>query len=448
MTNVPKSGIFRAIVLILLLAAVVPACSRKKHSREPYEAPSAPPTILPRRNYDTARLFSGLSLRTSVECGQSGQTALSTIPETNSYEADILLHVRWPRAATAPSELLAATPELASLLPDLAGLLQGASPSPDFAELLTRKERFLRNNLSSLQKLPQRDSLFDCQTILGLENRSTGRRLLLVQAIMNVNTDGSDGDRNLEIDRLSATYQPQTNYRWPKTGDHPNPCLRETEARIALLTAELSSNGTTPEHKATLGRELDYAKATAEELKRWDFLVGTADPFIVLPSFMVGKSPGQPGIGDYAVVIVHGRLFPAILGDMGPGSKIGEASLRLCREINADSGADRRPVSRPEVTYLVFPGTAEKPFRAPDYAHWSARCHELWKGIGGADSATWHEWTSLEKPWPTPTPAPSPSPSPGSEAASFAGTNPAAIPAPAVSTSDTTSNLPTPTTNR
>ena len=291
-------------------------------------------------------------------------------------------------------------------------LLQGVQPSPDFATLLTNKERSLRSNLSMLQKLPYRDSLFDCQTILDLKNGKTSRRALLIQAIMNVNTDGSDGDRNLDIDKLSATYQPQTNYRWPKTGSHPNPCLREFESRLALLDAEMGNGTMTPEVKSTLEKERVYVKATIEELKRWDFLVGTADPFIVLPSFMVGKSPGQPGIGDYAVVICRGKLYPAIIGDLGPGSKIGEASLRLCRQIDPKSGADRRPVSRPEVTYLVFPGTAEKPFSNPDYRHWSERCRALWKEFGGNEAADWHEWTSLEKPWPTPTPSPTPSPTP------------------------------------
>jgi len=430
-----------ATATVLTLAScvlILPACSKKK------ESPPAPPPVLARKNYDTARLFNGASLKTSVNCGQGTTTTLETITETNSYEADITLHVRWPAAATNSAGILAATPELGTLLPSLSRLLEGAVPSPDFAGLLERKERSLRANLSQLQKLPYRDSLFDCQTILNLKHPETGRRVLFVQAIMNVNTDGSDGDRNLAIDRLSSTYQPQTNYRWPKTGSHPNPCLRDAEAHIALLSAELANGSLTPETRVSLGKELESATATAAELKRWDFLVGTADPFIVLPSFMVGKSGGQPGIGDYAVVIAHGKLYPAILGDLGPGSKIGEASLRLCRAIDNDSGADKRPVSRPEVAYLIFPGTAEKPFVAPDYAHWATRCRELWKELGGTETAQWHEWTSLEKPWPTPTPSPSPSPSPlpSPETSPTAGTNPALSPAP------DTSALPSPATNR
>lgn len=434
--NGPKT---RAFLALSLIAAA--GCSKKprEESRPQHAEKQAD---LPRKSYDTARLFSGLALKTSVSCAQGTLTALGAIRETNSYEADITLHVRWPSAATNSGEILAATPQLGTLLPSLPRLLNGAVPSPDFTELLGRKERSLRASLSQLQKLPYRDSIFDCQTILNLRHPESGRSVLFVQAIMNVNTDGSDGDRNLSIDRLSATFQPQTNYRWPKSGTHPNPCLRETESRLALLGAELGNGTLTPENRASLTKELEYLNATIEELKRWDFLVGTADPFIVLPSFMVGKSSGQPGIGDYAVVIVRGKLYPAVLGDMGPGSKIGEASLRLCRAIDPASGADRRPVSRPEVAYLVFPGTAEKPFASPDYRHWADRCHELWKDLGGSETAEWHEWTSLEKPWPTPTPTPATAP----ESATVADTNPASSPAPAPAPS--TSNLPSPATNR
>ena len=420
------------VVSVLAATALSWGCSKKQSTPEQSGHPSPSTPVLPRKNYDTARLFNGIALKSSVECLPGGTTALAAVADTNSYKLDISLHVLWPKAATTPTDLSAATPDIGKLLPNLKTLLQGVTPSPAFAALLEHKEKSLRVNLASLQRLPYRDSLFDCQTILDLANKATARRVLLVQAIMNVNTDGSDGDRNLAIDQLSSTYQPQTNYRWPKTGTHPNPCLRDFEARLALIEAELVNGTVTPEDRTRLSKEQEYTEATIEELKRWDFLVGTADPFIVLPSFMVGKSVGQPGIGDYAVVIARGVLYPAILGDLGPNSKIGEASLRICREIDGKSGAERRPSSRPETLYIIFPGSAEKPLSAPDYQHWSDRCHALWKEFGGSDSAQWHEWTSLEKPWPTPTPLPTP-PSPTNsettlESAATAPTN-SALPA-------------------
>jgi hypothetical protein len=402
-------------------------CSKKPSSKNQASIP-----FLPRKNYDTARLFNGIFLKSSVVCTNSPYTALSAAADTNSYQLDITLHVDWPRAATNAADITAATPEIPSLLPDLDQLLAGVTPSPEYAELLRHKEHSLKANLASLQRLPYRDSLFDCQTILDLRNRNSSRRALFVQAIMNVNTDGSDGDRNLQIDKLSSTFQPQTNYRWEKTGPRPNPCLKEAESQLALSQAELGNGTLSSMEKTSLENEHASAQATVIELKRWSFLVGAADPFIVLPSFMVGKSPGQPSVGDYAIVIAHGILYPAILGDLGPSSKIGEASLRICREISPKSDADRRPSSRPEVVYLVFPGTAEKPFASPDYKHWSERCHSLWKEFGGIETASWHEWSSLEKPWPTPTPSPTPVATPVAitnvETSPVTGTNPAASP--------------------
>lgn len=433
-TVVPSIGTRTPIALLCFGLLALGGCTKKQPEKEQSGHHDSFPH-LPRKNYAFSNLFNGILIKSSVECASAEYTALAAVAATNSYEMDISLHVLWPKAATSPADLTAATPELPTLLPNLPKLLEGVIPSPDFAALLQRKEKSLKANLSSLQRLPYRDSLFDCQTILNLQNKETGRQALFVQAIMNVNTDGSDGDRNLAIDKLSLTFQPQTNYRWAKTSEHPNPCLRDSESRQALLQAELATGTLVPEEKTRLKKELEAAKATSDELKRWSFLVGTADPFIVLPSFMVGKGPGQPSIGDYAVVIAHGKLYPAVLGDLGPSSKIGEASLRICREIDGKSGADRRPSNRPEIVYLVFPGSGDKPIKGPDYAHWTRRCRALWKEFGGSDTAPWHEWTSLEKPWPTPSPSPSQTPaatsSPSPSAAPAAGipastgTNPA-----------------------
>lgn len=435
MTRSPGKDMRRAAVLSLLaLTSFMGACGKRKQEPMADGKPIQPP-LLPRKNYDTAKLFNGISLKSTVSGTASDLTALQAAADTNSYGLDINLTVAWPRAATNAPDLAAATPELPSLLPDLGSLLQGVAPSPDFAKLLEHKERNLRANLSTLQRLPYRDSLYDCQTILELRSRKTGRQALLVQAVMNVNTDGSDGDRNLEIEKLSALFQPQTNYRWAKSTSHPNPCLAEAEKRLTALEDDLArvAPATEAVDRGKQQAELSTVKATIAELKRWSFLTGTADPFIVLPSFMVGKKPGQPSIGDYAVVIAGGKLYPAVLGDLGPSHKIGEASLRLCRAIDPKSGADHRPASHPGVVYLVFPDSADKPLTVPDYKKWSDCCRALWKEFGGGDTAPWHEWTSLEKPWPTPTPSPLPSLSPSPEASSSgasgvlhpAGTNPA-----------------------
>jgi Fungal chitosanase of glycosyl hydrolase group 75 len=160
-----------------------------------------------------------------------------------------------------------------------------------------------------------------------------------------------------------------------------------------------------------------------ESLKRYSFLIGATDPYIVLPSGL-GKADGGK-VGDYAVVIFGDRIFPAIVGDIGPSDKAGEASLRIAKEINANSGPNNRPVSDLKVTYLIFPGTAETPFGPPDLEKLQTRCEALVNEIGGAGTPL-HHWENIIPPLPTPTPTPAPTPAPAPSATPLASTIPGA----------------------
>ena len=113
-------------------------------------------------------------------------------------------------------------------------------------------------------------------------------------------------------------------------------------------------------------------------------------------------------MGDYALVIFADAVYPAIVGDVGPNDKAGEASLRIAKQINALSTPYNRPVSDLKVTYLIFSGTADKPFGPPDLDKLQARCEALVKEIGGA-SVPLHHWENIIPPPPTPTPTPIPS---------------------------------------
>src|SRR5206468_4167610 len=151
------------------------------------------------------------------------------------------------------------------------------------------------------------------------------------------------------------------------------------------------------------------ARDEIETLKKYSFLIGATDPYIVLP-IGLGKADGGK-IGDYVLVIFGDRIFPAIVGDIGPSDKAGEASLRIAKEINLAATAYNRPVSDLKVTYLVFPGTAETPFGPPDLEKLQARSETLVKEIGGA-SVPLHHWENIIPPLPSPTPTPTPTPAP------------------------------------
>jgi hypothetical protein len=137
--------------------------------------------------------------------------------------------------------------------------------------------------------------------------------------------------------------------------------------------------------------------------------MAATDPYIVLPGiFAREKNAGR--VGDYAVVIAGDRILPAIVGDVGPEDKVGEASLRIAKEINQLATPYNRPVSDLKVSYVIFPGTADTPFGPPDLEKIRARCETLVNEIGGATVAL-HRWENLI-PTPTPTPSPTATPSP------------------------------------
>ncbi len=248
---------------------------------------------------------------------------------------------------------------------DFTSILQGAKVSPAYQTLYSLKTTYNSTRAARLDQLLSRHNFFDCETILELQHPASGRKALLLQGDMDVNTDGSDGDRNFPIDTVSSTYQPQTSYRWPRQSARENPFLPKMQRRLASLQEQLAEKGLTSEQKQALRDSIDDTKRVIYDIRKWSFLISEADPFIVLPSFLLKKdgNPYSAQVGDYAVVIYKGVLYPAVVGDAGPSFKMGEASLRICRAIDPRTNADSRPVSSLKVTYLVFPAPLIPPLR-------------------------------------------------------------------------------------
>jgi hypothetical protein len=216
-----------------------------------------------------------------------------------------------------------------------------------------------------------------------------------------------------------ANFKPSTSYRWPKKTSAPNPYLAATEDRLNHAEAEFALSTTTPARKRDLRNIIAQLRAEVGTLKKYSFLIGATDPFLVVPgAFIHGSDPVK--LGDYALVIFGNSLYPALVGDVGPNDKVGEASLRIAKEINALSTPYNRPVSDLKVTYLIFPETADKPFGPPDLEKLQARCETLVKEIGGA-SVPLHHWENIIPPSPTPSPVQSPMASPSAAASSPSG---------------------------
>lgn len=371
---------------------------------------------------ETARLFSGITVHASVEPTPGGAAA-DERADPQSYVLELKLRTRIPTPNSTIEDLAKVSPDLPRLLPGLAAMVTPESVSPFFKDLYDTKLRNLKENLVRLDQLLSRHNFYDCQTILQLRHPETKRRAVLLQADMDVDADGSDSDRLPAGSGTSANFKPVTSYRWPKKSQIPNSYMAPAEERLKRYETELAAKGTTSERKKDLKAGIASVRDEIETLKKYSFLIGATDPYIVLPMGL-GKAEGGK-VGDYALVIFGDRIFPAIVGDVGPSDKAGEASLRIAKEINATATAYNRPVSDLKVTYLVFPDTGEKPWGPPDLEKLHAKTEELVKEIGGAGGPL-HKWENIIPPLPspTPTPTPSPAPSPSGSPSSSPGVSP------------------------
>jgi len=419
-------GTLRRIVLLIFFALFVAITLRwislerwrwtLTHAEEietaspsPTAAPSAaatrPPTISGK--FDVSRLFNGITLRSEVET-TSGAAASEERVDPMSYAIDLKLRARVPTPNRTVDELGKVSPDLGKLLPGLATMVKPESVSPLFAQLYETKVRELRENLSRLDLLLSRHNFYDCQTVLALRHPETKRRALLFQADMDVDADGSDGDRVPAGNGVSPTFKPFTSFRWGKKSNRPNPYLPGIEDRLRRV--ELEQRTATPERKRDLKNAATELRDEISAMKKYSYLIGTYDPFIVVPaSFTKGSDAAH--VGDYAVVIAGSTIYPAMVGDVGPNDRVGEASLRIAKEVNGLSNPNNRPISELKATYIVFNGTADSSWGSLDLEKLQARCEALVKEIGGA-SVPLHHWVNTVPPLPTPTPTPTPSPTP------------------------------------
>lgn len=335
-----------------------------------------------------------------------GPSAVSLRANKASYIRSIQL-VR-PQPVKTAAQLAAINPHLPKLLPGFEKLLSTAEVSSRYDELYDRKLRGIRKG-----ELLSAHNYFDCETVLRLTHPDTGRKALLLQADMDVVTDGSDPVRasvlaDYNLARSSDWYLPETSYSWARSTAPENPFLNyypEALAKLQKMRAQLVAEA--EKDQGVIWREMlktcddqiyrikmrGLGKSTKSGLRARRFLLADRDPFVVLPVPWVNKDAAwSPQIGDYAVVVYKDRLYPAVLGDAGPSNKVGEASLKLARTLNPKANGRTRAVSDLTVTYLFFPrsGTAK---REPDLKLWRDKVSALLGEIGGlADQSALHDW--------------------------------------------------------
>lgn len=378
------------------------------------EVPAPPPPLpgayVERKEVDVASLWNGITVKTKLVTEQGGFASLERL-DPEAYKAEFQLSIRVPRANQSLTELARINEHLPRVLPGLGEMLETARVSPFYHKLYDNKTRRVQTDLTRLNKALDRHNFFDCETILELTHPVTKRRVMLIQSEMDVVADGSDGDRMPKLDEyifMSDYYQPFTSYAWPKKTKTPNPLLARWEARLKKLEAEYAVKGLSAARNAELKSAISQVKLEIADMKARSSLIAEKDPFIVISLLFRGyenQNPHTPRIGDYAAVVHGDKIYPAICGDYGPTFKMGEASLLMARTINEKATPYRRPESDLKVTYLIFPGTGEKPWGPPDLKLWQEKIIGYLNEAGGIGAGySLHEWPD---PFPKP-PEPEP----------------------------------------
>lgn len=426
--------LFRIRVIFACVAALgFVACPGRRGPTPPSPTPMTtrlPETFIPFSRMDTAQLFNGLQLHSKVTTVEGPPAVIGRkIPD--AYQLDLEIKVQIPKAAQALDELSVADPDIGVVLPGLKEQLIAAKVSNFYHGLYQLKVNSVNRLLTRLDQIVSRHNFFDCNTILEIQDARTSRKALLIQSDMNVNADGSDADRQTDVDGSPTNFQPYTSYRWLKKTNKPSQFLPGREAKLEQLRSDYDAKTTTANEKKAIKEQIRRIRREIADLKKYSYLISKYDPYVVLPGFMLRQSthPYVPKLGDYVVVIYQGKLYPSLLGDVGPSYKIGEASLRICMQLDPRSNAYNRPASNLNVTYLVFPGSADSIPGPPNLKKLHDQCAILLAEIGGCNGELW-EWKDLlVQPSHSPTALPQPSAAPGANAAP----NPSANPNPSAS---------------
>lgn len=375
----------------------------------PAPPPPLPDSYIPRKDVDVSTFYNGITIKTQLLTEQGTYASLERLnPE--AYKAEFQLSVRVPKANQSVQELSRINAHLPSLLPGLEAMLPTSKVSGFYHKLYENKTNGIQRDITRLNRILDRHNFFDCETILELVHPVSNRKTLLIQSEMDVVADGSDGDRMPTLDEyiyMSDYYQPFTSYAWTKKTKTPNPLLARWEDRLKKAEAEYAIKGLSADRNRELRASIAQLKLEIAEMKSRSSLIAEKDPFIVISLLFrpyAATNKHTPSIGDYAVVIHEGKMYPAICGDYGPTQKMGEASLFIAKTVNPKSTPYRRPESDLKVTYLIFPGTAEKPNSPPNLDRWHEQCVTYLKEIGSPDAAqTLHRWEDpFKKPEPPP----------------------------------------------
>ncbi len=316
------------------------------------------------------------------------------------------ISIKRPEAVSDFKGLRELNPKLPVALAEIESLVEKGTVSKRFDLLFDEKAKYIQRQktLTALSNY----NYYDCATIMDLVHPETGRRALLIQAGMDVVTDGSDPDRVGELEDYhtaltSDWFQPYTGYVWGRATKE-NPFASYYDKRIGELVelkAEVEKRNEELPIRAwrkvseVCQEEIDYLNRVKRN-NQWGLsnnprsVVAALDPIIVLPRNWFGKNSAI-NHGDYALVVYGDRVIPTMVAEAGPTYKIGEASLRLAWKINKEASGKQRAADAFSVSYVVFPGTRKATRSEPDLAEINQKVRSLAKEIGGLGKGAKYE---------------------------------------------------------
>ena len=339
------------------------------------------------KSIDTVRLWNGIDSNSLMNVIQGG-VASEERTDRKSYTFDFNVNVRVPFPVKDSQGIFSINPNLSKIVPELGDMIKAGKVSGFYHKLYDLKAKRLQQFLTRLNAVPDRHNFYDCETILELVNPRTKRKILFIQSDMDVVSDGSDGDRMPEYDQYiaeSTNYQPFTSYGWKKQTVRLNPLLKRWEKKLDEEVNKLEQGKLSSSRVKASKQNIETLKREIADMKSRSFLIARADPFIVIPSWMrmyANQNEFSPSVGDYVAIIFEDRILPAIIGDTGPTWKLGEASLRVAKELNSNATSYKRPVSDLKVSYLIFPESADSP-SAPNLDKWFDKVQLLLGEVGG-----------------------------------------------------------------
>ena len=143
---------------------------------------------------DVSTLRSGIPFKTEVKV-EKGTIASRERKDRESYTAEYTLKIRVPEPSKTMEQLQTVNPKLSKLLPGLPAMMEKPEVSRWFFALYDNKTERLKKDATRLNELLTKHNYYDCETVLNLKHPQSGRKVFLLQAEMDVVSDGSDGDR-------------------------------------------------------------------------------------------------------------------------------------------------------------------------------------------------------------------------------------------------------------